>query len=220
MLICRICGHALDDDAGFCNKCGSKIEPGKTIPDLSLEESTELVETLLNKYAELENLESEITACEEKLSRSSGMPRSGVSMMHYFWMFILATLVAVQVCLFLLFACNIRDNFPWPVVRNCFFISIPIGIFVFGLIYSIRKSRAVNNGIAKLIMEDQNKRIELRNHLSGLKSRLDELKTEISDYNRNIPEKYKSADCISRIKTLLLTGRASSLYGAIALLRK
>ena len=220
MLICRKCGNELGRDDLFCNKCGSKIDPEKTIPDLSLKESIELVEILIEKYTELKNLENDIADCEEKLSRSSCLPRRGTSMMDYFWKFILATLVAVQVSFVFWFVSGLRSTFPWSVVCDCFYISIPIGNFIFGLVYSIRKSRAVNQGIAEWIMEDQNRRIKLRNHLSELKLRLDELKPDIQNCDYNIPEEYRSAHYMSQIKTLLLAEKASSLYGAIALLRK
>ena len=67
MSFCRKCGIKLKDDALYCNKCGSKIETDLPIPDLSLKESLDLVETLLAKYTEIEDLESEVKALEGRI---------------------------------------------------------------------------------------------------------------------------------------------------------
>lgn len=221
MSFCRKCGIKLKADALYCNKCGCKIETDLPIPDLSLKESLDLVETLLAKYTEIEDLESEVGDCEIKLSHPLVHGRTASGMFHYFWKFLLASGIAAVVCFFLWLAncISIYNTFPWPEVLNFFYSIIPLGIFIFGLIYSIRKSRADYDGLVEYTNQELQDRADLRKKYRELESRLADRKSELMKLDSNIPEEYRNAHSMTKMKYLLESGKASSLKSAITCLK-
>lgn len=219
MSFCRKCGNKLKVDALYCNKCGSKIEADLPIPDLSLKESLDLVETLLAKYTEIEDLESEVGDCEIKLSHPLVHGRTASGTFHYFWSFLLASGIAVVVCLFLWFFLSF-NGFPWPKVLNFLCSGTPLGIFIFGLIYSIRKSRAEYNALIELTDKELQDRADLKKKYRELESRLIDSRSELIKLDRNIPEEYRNTHSMTKMKYLLESGKASSLKSAITCLKK
>ena len=218
MSICRECGNELKIGASFCNKCGCNIVNTACIPDLSLEESIALTEKLKTKYTKIKELESEISVSENELSRPMIHFMRTASMMDYFWIYLLATAIVAQVCFILWVANGIRSAFPWPVLRDCFYAGIPIGIFVFGFIFSIRRSRAVNIGYAEFAEKQREDRAELRKKCRELKTRLDACKAELEDLDYFIPEKLKDAHSMTKIRQLLQAGKAKNLKEAVQIL--
>ena len=222
MSVCRKCGNELKDDALYCNKCGSKIEAVLPIPDLSLKESLDLVETLQTKYTELNDLESEVSDCKNELSRPLVHGRTPTNPFRYFWKFLLASGIAVVVCFWLWLATCFRfsDPFPWPEALTIFYAIIPLGIFIFGLIYSIRASRADYDGLVEYTNQELQDRADLRKKYRELESRLADRKSELIKLDSNIPEEYRNAHSMTKIKYLLESGKASSLKSAITCLNK
>lgn len=222
MSFCRKCGIKLKADALYCNKCGCKIETDLPIPDLSLKESLDLVETLLAKYTEIEDLESEVGDCEIKLSHPLVHGRTASGMFHYFWSFLLASGIAAVVCFFLWLAncISIYNTFPWPEVLNFFYSIIPLGIFIFGLVYSIRKSRAEYNALIELTNKELQDRADLKKKYRELENRLVDCRSELIKLDRNIPEEYRNTHSMTKMKYLLESGKASSLKSAITCLKK
>ena len=222
MSICKKCGNRLKDDALYCNKCGSKIETDLPIPDMSLEESLDYVKTLQAKYTEIEGLESEAGDCKNKLSHPLVHGRTDPGMFHYFWKFLLASGIAVVVCfvLWLATCINIYSTFPWPEALSFFYSIIPFGIFIFGLIYSIRKSRAEYNALIEFTDKELQDRADLRKKYRELENRLADCKTELIKLECYIPEVDRNAHSMTKMMHLLESGKASSLKNAITCLNK
>lgn len=219
MSICKKCGHEIKPDALYCNKCGAKIEQDALIPDLSLEESLELVKTLHTKYAEILDLENEISGCETKLSRPLVHGRVPSHMFRYFWKFLVASAIAVVVC-FWLWLASFNSNFPWPEALFIFYSIIPLAIFIFGFIYSLRRTKAEAMAIDEQTEKEIQDRAELRKKYREFQTRLDECKSEIVKLDYSIPEEYRNAHSIMKLKYLLESGKASSLKDAIIFIGK
>ena len=218
MSICKKCGNKLQDDSLYCNKCGSKIETDLPIPDMSLKESLDFVKTLQAKYTEIEGLESEVGDCKYKLSHPLVHGRTASGMFHYFWKFLLASAIAAQICFFLWFA-NGLSNYSSKVL-SFFYSIIPPGIFIFGLIYSIRKNKTEYNALVELTNKDLQDRAGLRKKYRELENRLADCKTELIKLECNIPEVYRNAHSMAKMMHLLESGKASSLKSAITCLNK
>ncbi len=222
MSLCKKCGNKLKDGALYCNKCGSKIETDLQIPDMSLKESLEFVKTLQAKYTEIKDLESEVGDCENKLSHPLVHGRTATDPFRYFWKFLLASGIAVVVCfvLWLATCVNFYSTFPWPEALTIFYAIIPPGIFIFGLIYSIRASRADYDGLVEHTNQELQDRADLRKKYRELESRLADCKSELMKLDSSIPEKYRNYHSMTKIKYLLESGKASDLESAITCLNK
>lgn len=214
MSICKKCGHELKPDALYCNKCGCEIEKVSIVPDLSLEESLDLVETLQTKYTEIKELETEISDCEYKLSHPLVHGRVPTHFFRYFWKFMLVSGISFVVFSWYGFALGL-SNFPWPEVIMPFFFSITAGIFIFGLIYSIRRSNAEAVAIDEYNEKEQQDRKELRTKSRELKERLAECESDLIKLDWAIPEKYRNTRSMKTLKFIMESGKASDLREAI-----
>ena len=96
-----------------------------------------------------------------------------------------------------------------------FFFSITAGIFIFGLIYSIRRSNAEAVAIDEYNEKEQQDRKELRIKSRELKERLAECESDLIKLDCTIPEKYRNAHSMTKMQYLLKSGKASDLREAI-----
>ena len=218
MTICRKCGSELKSGALFCTKCGCKIVDLPCIPDLSLEESISLAEKLKTKYTEIKDLESEIAACEEKLSRP--VPRHRVSDFsgRCFSKFLLASGIAGTISIYLFLYTWLDDDFPWPVLRNIILFGVPVAIFISGIVCAIKEGRKAEKAQCEFILEQEKKRSELKKECNELRARLNERRTDLEDSDYYIPEKLKDVHSMGKIKLLLLSGKAANLKDAVQIL--
>ena len=218
MIICKKCGNELRSGALFCTKCGCKIVDLPCIPDLSLEESISLAEKLKTKYTEIKELESEIAACEERLSQP--VPRHSVSDFsgRCFSKFLLASGIAGTISIYLFFYTWLDDDFPWPVLRNFILFGVPVAIFISGIVCAIKEGRKTEKAQCEFILEQEKKRSELKKECHELRTRLNERRTDLEDSDYYIPEKLKDVHSMGKIKLLLQTGKAANLKDAVQIL--
>ena len=218
MIICKKCGNELRSGALFCTKCGCKIVDLPCIPDLSLEESISLAEKLKTKYTEIKELESEIAACEERLSQP--VPRHSVSDFsgRCFSKFLLASGIAGTISIYLFFYTWLDDDFPWPVLRNFILFGVPVAIFISGIVCAIKEGRKTEKAQCEFILEQEKKRSELKKECHELRTRLNERRTDLEDSDYYIPEKLKNVHSMGKIKLLLQTGKAANLKDAVQIL--
>ena len=87
-------------------------------------------------------------------------------------------------------------------------------------IYSIRKSRAEYNALIELTDKELQDRADLKKKYRELENRLVDCRSELIKLDRNIPEEYRNAHSMTKMKYLLESGKASSLKSAITCLKK
>ena len=99
------------------------------------------------------------------------------------------------------------------------FIS-PIVLLIVGVINAGKRRDEENAVIFEGNARAKRQRVELEKDTAELKSKLAIKKRELAKEEVNVPEDLRKSSSMSAIKTLLQSGKASSLQEAITILRK
>lgn len=220
MLICSKCGNELKEGSVFCNKCGEPVEIAKasSVPDMNLEESIEFADKLKNMYVEVEKLEHEVADHEARISKPLSLDYRFYSFFRFFWKYLVWAAVSFFVMDFLALI-TMRAEGAMYFFFAMMFIS-PIVLLIVGVINAGKRRDEENAAIFEGNERAKRQRVELEKDTAELKSKLAIKKRELAKEEVNVPEDLRKSSSMSAIKTLLQSGKASSLQEAITTLRK
>lgn len=215
MPFCSKCGHEVSGSALFCAKCGTPVGQADPVPELSLEESIDYIHKLRDKLAKIEKLEQEVAGNEAKLAKPLELNYRSYSFFRFFWPYLVGSLCALWF-LGLLFAMTSENGSASFI--SFLFITVPIFIFVFGIIRAGKRKNAENEAISLGNEKRKEQREKLEKETQDLRSRLSSLKADLTGFNKYVPKSLCTSSSVVKMKALIQSGKASSLQEAIRMM--
>ena len=220
MLICSKCGNELKEGSVFCNKCGAPVETenASAVPEMTLPESINFIENLKNKFAEVEKLEREVSDNDAKLSKPLSLNYGSYSFFRFFWKYLIWAAVSFFVMDFLALI-SMNSEGVMYFFFAMMFIS-PVAVLIIGAILAGKRRDTENEAIAAGNDRARDQREKLKKDNADLKSTLAAKKRELAQASEVLPSPLRKSTSVTQIKTLLQSGKASSIQEAVAILLK
>ena len=216
-MFCNKCGNELDVYAAFCNMCGTPVEKDDHLFEMSAEESIELVDKLKTRYSQVEKLEREVADNERRINGPLNLETRRYSFFRFYWKFLVFAVIAFY--FFLFFSLVMMDSESYGVPLALTFI-VPIAILITGIFFAIRNRNIENDAIesGNQIVMQQRRTLEKKNE--ELKKTLYTRKRDLDQINDMVPEEFRKSSSLAQAKTLLTSGKASTLPEAFRMLKR
>lgn len=185
--------------------------------DMTLNESIDYLNNLINKYSEAERLEEQITDNENTLRDSLELNYKRYSFFRFFWPYlIIAPLIGYTVLMitYMIDAINYNE----PLCFSIAFIATIIALII-GSIIAGKLCHRNNANIDEHNKSTLKKRERIEQDTAVLKSALEDKKNEFEKASAILPENLRNGSAVTQMQTFLQSGTASSLQEAIDILR-
>lgn len=222
-MFCSKCGKLLKPDAAFCNHCGTPVEKDDFVPEIPVDESIALAEKLKAKYAEVEKLTHEVADKEREIARPLNLNYRTYSFFRFYWKFLVFAAVAFFVLdIITLIVASSGSAISNGAAGTMLFLlfAIPIGILIAGIFIAGKRMTDENYAISMGNERVKQQRKKLEDETTELKETLNLRKRDLVQYNDTVPEGFRKSSSMAQVKSLLISGKASSFPEAFSLLRQ
>lgn len=218
MAFCSVCGKELSASSMFCTRCGTPVKQVDLGPEMSHEESMVYIYNLREKLANIEKLEREVAENERKLQNPIPLNYSSYSFFRFYWPY-LAGAAAVYLFLdIILMIVSTGGTDGATAVFAFLAITAPVTILVSGIFIARNRRNKENLAISMGNERAIEQRRKLEESTAELKSQLSAARTDLTVFNKAVPEKLCTTNSIAKMNALIQSGRASSLQEAVRMM--